>query len=156
MYPSWDDYFIGLAYIVSARSKDESTKHGAIIVNQHNHILGVGYNGAIAQIDDSKIPQTRPEKYDYFIHAEQNAIWNCTAPPRNFESRIYITGPPCGICVSAISQVGIKEIIYGDQLCKDPTVCELSEILLDAVKRKNVQIRHHAFNPEWLLSRING
>ena len=61
--PNWDDYFVGIAFAVSKRSPDPSTKHGCVIVNSENRIISTGYNGPIAGIDDNKVIWERPEKY---------------------------------------------------------------------------------------------
>ena len=44
-YISWDEYFMGVAYLSSMRSKDPNTQVGACIVSQDNKILSMGYNG---------------------------------------------------------------------------------------------------------------
>ena len=38
-YLTWDEYFMGIAYLSSLRSKDPSTQVGACIVSQDNRIL---------------------------------------------------------------------------------------------------------------------
>ena len=45
-YISWDEYFMGIAYLSAMRSKDPSTQVGACIVSDDNRILSIGYNGA--------------------------------------------------------------------------------------------------------------
>ena len=44
-YISWDEYFMGVAYLASMRSKDPNTQVGACIVSKENKILSMGYNG---------------------------------------------------------------------------------------------------------------
>ena len=44
-YISWDEYFMGVAYLASMRSKDPNTQVGACIVSPENKILSMGYNG---------------------------------------------------------------------------------------------------------------
>lgn len=44
-YISWDEYFMGIAYLSAMRSKDPGTQVGACIVSQENKILSMGYNG---------------------------------------------------------------------------------------------------------------
>ena len=43
-YISWDEYFMGVALLSAKRSKDPVTPVGACIVDDHNRIIGVGYN----------------------------------------------------------------------------------------------------------------
>ena len=45
MSGSWDEYFITLADHVASKSKDPSTKCGAVIVNEDNIVLATGFNG---------------------------------------------------------------------------------------------------------------
>ena len=44
-YVSWDAYFMGVALLSAQRSKDNNTQVGSCIVNPHNKILSMGYNG---------------------------------------------------------------------------------------------------------------
>lgn len=112
--PTWNYFFISLAFVVSQRSLDESTKHGAIVVAEDNTILSVGYNGPPRGCDDENVPQERPEKYLWFLHAEEAAIVNAAKSGICLNNSIfYITGEPCAMCVRKIINVGAKKIIYG-------------------------------------------
>jgi dCMP deaminase len=114
--PSWDQYFLGMAFFVSMRSKDAQTKHGAIIVDDSNIVLGMGYNSFARGLPDSEYPNTRPEKYPYMIHAEENAIFNCNANLRGIKNiRLYVTGSCCFNCIQRVAQVGIKKIICANR-----------------------------------------
>jgi len=55
MRPSWENYFLGLAKVVSQRSHDIHTQHGCVITDKSNRILGMGYNGFARGLDDSKL-----------------------------------------------------------------------------------------------------
>ena len=114
-YISWDTYFMGVAYLSSLRSKDDSSQVGACIVNQKNRIVGIGYNGMPIGCEDDEFPWEREgkfldTKYPYVVHAEPNAILNATVPLEG--SKIYVTLFPCNECAKLIIQSGIKEIIY--------------------------------------------
>ncbi len=116
MYLSWDEYFMGIALFTSLRSKDPSSKVGAVIVNIKNHIVGTGYNGFIAGIDESQLSWERDgdwlgTKYPYVVHAEANAILNSTTS-RMDDCRIYSTLFPCNECAKKIAQKEIREVIY--------------------------------------------
>ena len=80
-YISWDEYFMGIAYLSAMRSKDPSTQVGACIVSQENKILSMGYNGFPTGCDDDEFPWSRDgelydSKYAYVTHSELNAILN--------------------------------------------------------------------------------
>jgi dCMP deaminase len=117
--PSWDEYFLVLAFNVSLRSEDPDIKHGAVIVNQYNHIIGTGYNGPIKGADNSVIPfSVRDEKRKWMIHAEENAMLNVTqsSSERGDNARIYITGQPCNNCLQRMVNFGIKKIVMVDRI----------------------------------------
>ena len=114
-YISWDEYFMSVALLSCMRSKDPSTQVGACIVNELNHIVGVGYNGFPKGCDDSVFPWQREgefleTKYPYVVHAEQNAILNSSSSVRG--ARIYVSLFPCHECAKYIIQAGITELIF--------------------------------------------
>ncbi len=114
-YLDWDTYFMGVAKLSAARSKDPKTQVGACIVNQKNRIVGIGYNGFPIGIDDDTYPWQSDgdfldTKYPYVVHAEPNAILNSTVSLDG--ARLYVTLFPCHECAKLIIQSGIKEIIY--------------------------------------------
>lgn len=109
MRPSWTDYFLGLAKVVSQRSHDSQTQHGCVITDSHNRILGVGYNGFPRGLKDNDLPNTRPNKYPWMIHAERNALSNCIVRPDN--GIAYVTGQSCNDCIMALWQEGVSTVI---------------------------------------------
>lgn len=110
--PDWHTYFMTLAAVAAMRSPDPTTKCGAVIVDPHNRILGFGYNGFPRGGKDI-YPKTRPEKYRYVAHAEQNAIWNSGLLHDDKNVTLYATSFPCHGCMIAIIQTGIKRVVYG-------------------------------------------
>ena len=106
--PDWNQYFIGLARIISLRSHDLQTQHGCVITDANHRILGVGYNGFPKGLDDKKLPNTRPDKYPWMIHAERNALSNCVIRPDN--GIAYVTGQCCNDCIMALWQEGITKV----------------------------------------------
>lgn len=112
MRPDWIDYFLGLSKVVAQRSHDIHTKHGCVITDNQNRILGVGYNGFPKGMDDSVLPTSRPEKYKWMIHAERNALSNCVIRPDG--GTAYVTGQSCNDCIMALWQEGITNVIMSD------------------------------------------
>jgi dCMP deaminase len=110
--PSWTDYFLGLAKVISQRSHDSQTQHGCVITDKNNRILGVGYNGFARGLNDDTLPNTRPEKYPWMIHAERNALSNCVVRPDN--GIAYVTGQCCNDCIMALWQEGVSSVIMID------------------------------------------
>ena len=112
MRPDWNNYFLGIAKLISQRSHDIHTQHGCVITDQQHRILGVGYNGFPKGMDDAALPKTRPEKYHWMIHAERNALSNCVIRPDNGVA--YITGQSCNDCIMSLWQEGIQKVIMAD------------------------------------------
>jgi dCMP deaminase len=112
MRPSWTDYFLGLAKVVSQRSHDIHTQHGCVITDKNHRILGVGYNGFPKGMDDSLLPTNRPDKYHWMIHSERNALSNCVIRPD--DGIAYVTGQCCNDCIMALWQEGIKTVYMID------------------------------------------
>ena len=111
----WDTYFISLAHLSAMRSKDPNTKVGAVIVDDMNRIVSIGYNGMPRGCSDEDFPWEREggflkTKYAYVVHAELNAILNA---PRSVQGcTIYVSLFPCNECAKAIIQAGIRKIVY--------------------------------------------
>lgn len=109
--PSWDEYFLVMAEQVSRRSPDPSTKHGCVLVDTDNRVISTGYNGPIAGLPNDVVPLERPDKYDWFIHAEDNAVAFARCDLRG--ATAYVTGAPCAPCFRRLLQVGITRIVHG-------------------------------------------
>ena len=114
---NWDEYFMFQAILAAYRSKDPSTKVGAVFVDQNNHQISMGYNGFVAGIDETKLPWGKAggvglehQKYGYVVHAEANAILHTNA--NLVGSRLYVTHFPCNECAKLVASKKISEVIY--------------------------------------------
>lgn len=114
--PSKLEYWMKLAEAASSRSHDEQTKVGAVVVNNDTGaVLATGHNGFIRGADDDKLPKTRPEKYKYMVHAEENIISNCARHGVSIDNcKLVITMSPCQRCLRLMWQAGITEVICRD------------------------------------------
>ena len=131
---NWDVYFLAQAFLVSQKSIDPSTKHGAIWVSKNNKILSVGYNGPLQNVDDTKIPLTRNEKYYHIIHSESNCLLSYNGDGYQIEgSRMYITGRCCSGCLGMMIQKGIRKIIYANvsSKCLDEDDLNAQKLMLE-------------------------
>jgi dCMP deaminase len=111
---TWDEYFMGMAKYIATRSKDRSTKIGAVLVGPSKEIRSTGYNDFPRKVnDDVDTRRERPAKYLFSEHAERNSIYNASRVGTPTEGCIlYVSGrPPCADCARAIIQAGIKEVI---------------------------------------------
>ena len=106
----WDKNFLELAKTVSTFSKDPSTKVGAVIVDDDNRVISIGYNGFPKGIRDDHRLDNRDLKYDMVVHAEANALLFANAPTKG--CTIY-TWPfqPCSRCASLIIQAGVQRVV---------------------------------------------
>lgn len=114
---NWDTLWMSMAYLVSMKSKDPSTKVGCVIVDAENNFRSLGFNGPPRDIDDTdpKIYQ-RPYKYLIWEHGERNAILNAerTQTPVR-DGTLYINWMPCADCARAILQVDIAKVVIHKQ-----------------------------------------
>jgi len=117
----WDQFFIGMADYVSTRSKDPSTKVGAVIVRPDGKtIASLGYNGfPRGTSDDPALYNDRPEKYRRVVHAEVNAVLNATSSTEG--ATVFVTHPPCSQCMALLIQAGVKTVVHPTP---DPAMAE--------------------------------
>ena len=109
----WHYRFMELARLIASWSKDPNTKTGAVVVGPDREIRATGYNGLVRGVNDD-IPERmeRPTKYDFFEHAERNAVYNACLTGTSLKGCVlYATHPPCTDCARAIIQSGIKTVI---------------------------------------------
>src|SRR3989339_128853 len=134
-YISWDECFMRIAHIIAERSKDPSTQAGAVIADENNVVVGIGYNGWPRGIANDALPWDRQggfldSKYAYVCHAEENAIYNSNNSTKG--SKIYCTLFPCNECAKTIIQNGIKEVIFESDKYHDGEVWVASRRLFEA------------------------
>lgn len=148
--PSWDDYFMDIAFVISQKSIDPSTKHGCVVVDEDKGILSVGYNSPPRGCIDQLIPLTRPEKYAFLLHSEENCIIHAARCGISLMgSTFYITGYPCSRCFRGIINVGAKKVIYGpipsacvseQEFCEidlmNRTSCGIDKVIIEKYKGK--------------------
>jgi dCMP deaminase len=110
----WDQYFMTMAYLVSMKSKDPSTRVGAVIVGPDKEIRATGYNGLPRGVADRNY---RYEDREYKLlavnHAEENAILHCAlngVPAK--DCTLYCPWLPCSRCTKSVIQSGIREVVY--------------------------------------------
>ncbi len=130
--PSYDEYFMEMADVVSKRSTCLRRKVGAILVKE-KHILSTGYNGAPKGLkhcsevgclrEHLNIPSGERHELCRGLHAEQNAIIQAAVFGTSIkDSALYCTNTPCVVCVKMLINAGVTEIVfagdYPDNLAK--------------------------------------
>lgn len=146
--PSWDDYFIGLAKVVSQRSHDIHTQHGCVITDSSHRILGMGYNGFPRGLDDSKLPLSRPEKYDWMVHAERNALSNCIVRPD--KAIAYVTGQCCNDCIKALWQEGVVSVVMMNAHGTHKFDQHQQKLFDTFIRMSGIEIKYVDANLSWL------
>lgn len=136
---NWDELYIRMAFLVSEKSKDPSTKVGCVIVSRDgdNSVLATGFNGFPRGVKEEEsymeqvadypafysekrlIPDrwARPAKYSWVEHAERNAIYNAARKGvsiRGAKAYLNWEPQPCADCCRGLIQAGIAEIIGPD------------------------------------------
>jgi dCMP deaminase len=114
---TWDQSFLRLAsFWTNERSKDPSTKVGAVLVSPDRTEVVLGYNGFPPGIaDDPALLADRDAKYARVIHAEANAILNARRDLTGWTC--YVTLLPCSgacgghNCAGLVIRAGIKRVV---------------------------------------------
>ena len=109
---NWDEYFLSIAAVTASKSKDPSTKVGAVIVRPDRTIVSVGYNGFPRGVADTpERLNDRPTKYSLVVHAEMNAILSAR---ESLNKCTLYTVPfmPCDRCFVHVIQAGIKRVCF--------------------------------------------
>lgn len=122
--PSWNEYFLEVACLVSKRSTCLRRHVGAVLVKD-KQILATGYNGAPSGVthcleagcirEKLKVPSGQRHELCRGLHAEQNVILQAALHGISTkDSQLYITNQPCMICAKMLINAGIKEIIISE------------------------------------------
>ena len=116
MRPTKLQNYMDIATTVAQRSHDAETKVGALLINNKSGaIIATGYNGFIKGAIDSMLPNTRPEKYEYILHAEMNLLTNCARHGISMDDCFLVcTLSPCKLCMRLMINSGVERVI-----CKD-------------------------------------
>lgn len=120
--PSWDQYFMQIARVVSSRSNCIKRKVAAIVVKDLR-IISTGYNGTprgVKNCNEGGCPRCNSfaasgTKLDECTcsHGEENAIVQSSYHGVSLKnSTIYTTFSPCMTCAKMIINAGITEVIY--------------------------------------------
>lgn len=109
----WDSYLMGFAEHAATKSRD-TTQVGAVLVGPNREVRLTGFNGPPIGVCESDARRTRPTKYLFASHAEQNiSAFAARAGIPTEGCTIYVTHPPCSSCSRTIIQAGIKRVVIG-------------------------------------------
>lgn len=109
---SWPIWFLDFCRVAAQRSKDPLTRTGAVIVKDL-HVIATGYNGFVVGVKETDVRWCRPAKYDYVIHAEENAILQAAKLGISIKgATMYTLLKPCKHCALMIAGSGIRQLVY--------------------------------------------
>ena len=129
MRPSWHEYFMLIAKLVSTRSTCNSRPTGAVLVKD-KQILATGYNGSMPGAphclgqfmpDGSPYCHRRAlniadmDKYNFCraSHAEANAIAQAARHGVPIKGAfLYVTLEPCYVCVKLLATAQIEGVFF--------------------------------------------
>lgn len=136
--PSWEEYFMMMAYLSTTRSTCERLHVGCVIVKD-NIVLSTGYNGFIS--GTPHVGYIRDGHEQLTIHAETNAVCHGVKEGgRGFkDSTAYVTHYCCINCAKLLISAGVKEIIYAEDYKNDELVeplCRIANVKIKKFKMK--------------------
>lgn len=108
----WDVYYLNMARYVATKSKDPSTKAGAVIVRPNHSVCSIGFNGFPRGMKDTPaLLADREKKYSRTVHCEVNAQIFTKEDLRGYT--LY-TWPfsCCDRCAVQMIQAGIKRFVF--------------------------------------------
>jgi len=115
--PSWDEYFLQIADLVSTRSTCDRLHVGAILV-RNRMIVSSGYNGAPRKTQQCDEVGCRivNDHCVRTVHAEVNSVIQAAFHGISTEgTTLYTKYFPCEHCVKVLINAGVKEIVYSKE-----------------------------------------
>lgn len=120
--PSWEQYFMDIAMLVSSRSTCLRRQVGAVLVRD-KHIIATGYNGAPRGVahclevgclrEKLGIPSGERHEMCRGTHAEQNAIIQAALHGVSTQgATLYCTHQPCILCAKMLINAGVEMVVF--------------------------------------------
>ena len=131
--PSWDEYFMRIAFEVATRSTCMRRKVGCVLARS-KRILATGYNGVPRGLphceeagcirERNGVPSGQRHELCRGLHAEMNAFLQAAIHGVSVDgSELYSTTHPCVLCTKMLIQAGVRRVIaaegYPDDLSAD-------------------------------------
>lgn len=115
---SLDEYFLSIAIDAAMRGTCIRRKVGCVLVDNRNQILATGFNGVASGLPHCIDRPCKGANYKSgqgldeceAIHAEENALIQCTKPNEIFIA--YITASPCIKCTRKLLNTSCQHIIF--------------------------------------------
>ena len=118
--PSWKEVWFYTAQLIAFRSECVRRQAGCVMVDEHGHIVGSGFNGKpgnfpVSGSCDTYCPRAvTGGSLTYndcvFVHSEMNALMTSDHTRRR-GGTAYVTSCPCLDCAKALGNSGLKTVI---------------------------------------------
>jgi dCMP deaminase len=129
-------------YQVAQKSTDQSTKNGAILVQEGWNVIS-GWNHHVAGYGNEPAHHERPFKYWVTEHAERDVIFNAARNGLKTKGLTMVANwVACPDCARAIVEAGIKHVIC-HQECMDrdrPDWKPMVDAGLEILRRGGVEV----------------
>jgi len=147
---------MGLAMWMASFSKDPHTQVGAVIIGEGNVPLGWGYNGPPRSIMDHSVNWDRPFKYDFMVHAEDNAITHSTGSLK--DATLYVTAKPCKKCMLKIASERFRRVVWFPHKSNDVNSIlnhsDDNEVADEIARLANITLSKYTGNLNWMRDRM--
>lgn len=149
------DYAKFLKFLPDARaardkSKDRSTKVGAVVLDDDYNVRASGYNGFPRGVNDKvEARHERPLKYKWTAHSEENCVAQAARVGVSLKGcTLLVTSlHPCTGCSRMIIQSGIKRVLAPAQAENDRWN-EEAEIAMEMLAEAGVEVIYYVGEEE--------
>lgn len=127
------------------KSKDRSTRVGAVVLDDDYNLRTSGYNGFVRGVNDSvEARHERPLKYKWTAHAEENCVAQAARVGVSLKGcTILVTSlHPCTGCSRMIIQSGIKRVLAPARAENDRWD-EEAEIAMEMLAEAGVEVIYY-------------
>lgn len=142
--PTWDEYFLKMAYVVATRATCDRKHVGAILVDVDHRIVSTGYNGSPAGVEHCDdvghllVNMGGRESCIRTLHAESNALDYAGFQAR--ECTLYTTVTPCFDCAKRIVNAGISRVVWHEHY---ESRYDQSSTVIEFLRQHGVEVRPH-------------
>jgi len=135
MRPTLDAWGLALAVIVARRSTCARRAVGCVLMDGAGHIIATGYNGVVVGAPHCNEGTPCPGALGHpsgvgldacqAVHAEQNALLQCTDPRRI--ATAYMTVSPCVTCTKLLLNTTCRRMVAAEAYAHDAAAHALWE-----------------------------
>ena len=127
------------------KSKDRSTRVGAVVLDDDFNVRISGYNGMPRGVDDDvESRHERPAKYMYFSHAEENCVAQAARVGVSIKGCTMLVTSlfPCATCSRLIIQSGIIRVL-APSIASNTRWDEQAKVALEMLNEAGVEVRYY-------------